>query len=90
MNELTYEQKLAALKAISDVCLRMRDPGNWYVDARERECREGSALVGKYGNGATPQEAVNDDWEQISNHPKVVIGGERTVRWNGFMWQDVK
>jgi hypothetical protein len=74
----------------------MRKPGDWYVDAR-MEIKDGSVLVGAFGNGRTPQEAVDDHWAQYAFLPAdkgpIVLNamGEsrRHVRWNGFMWQDV-
>lgn len=90
---MTYEQKLAALKALTPTHLEMREPGNWYVSAYARECRLNThGLIGHYGNGKTPEDAINDDWEQISTNPRVIINAmspdnRREVRWNGFMWE---
>lgn len=89
---MTWEEKLTAIQALGcDTCLKMRAPGNWYVSVKGREFKEGSMLSGGYGNGRTPEEAVEDDWEQCSV-ALVVINAysdtRRTVRWNGFMWQE--
>jgi hypothetical protein len=96
MVSMTWEQKLQALQALSDVSLRMRKPGDWYVDSR-MEIKDGPVLVGAYGNGKTPQAAVEDHWQQYALLPldkgPIVVDAmrdsRRHVRWNGFMWQDV-
>lgn len=95
MAQLDWEEKLSALQALTDTCLRMRSPGDWYVMAHGRCIGGDGFLRGSYGNGKTPQEAVEDDWRQMTTHPLssyIVVGSgekERRVRWNGFMWVDV-
>lgn len=95
---LTYEQKLAALKAIAPTHLEMRKPGDWYVCASDRAVKKtGSVmLTGAYGNGESPEAAVNDDWEHMLAAGKdgfIVIGAglpsRKHVRWNGFMWESL-
>ena len=96
---MNWEQKLAALMALkffSFEC-RMRKPGDWYCASGGVECvergREGS-LIGRYGNGKTPQEAVLDCWEQLtSDDVKCLVidamsDKRREVKWNGYMWED--
>ena len=94
---LTWEQKLEALQCLGDVCLRMRKPGDWYVSASGREIGGDGCLVGEFGNGTTPEEAVEDEWMRyVTELPLgryIVLGAfsdnRRHVRWNGFMWQDI-
>src|SRR3990167_1741808 len=38
---VTWEQKLAALKSLTETHLKMREPGNWYVSAHAREVQDG-------------------------------------------------
>lgn len=87
---MTTDEKFAALKALTPTHLEMRKPGDWYVRACSRECGDGAMLVSHYGNG-TPQEAIEDDWRQISAHPRVIINvmgkDRREVFWNGYMWR---
>ena len=93
---MDWEQKLDALNALCGHQLIMRKPGNWYVEAN-KEAKDGSILRGAYGNGATPQEAVEDDWrqyvEELSIDQYIVIHAgrntRREVRWNGYMWVDM-
>lgn len=94
---MTWEQKLAALQALMpDTCLRMRKPGDWYVDARGRSIGGDGLLHGNYGNGKTPEAAIENDWLQMTEIPSdryivVQCGGERRqFRWSGFMWSEVK
>ena len=92
---MTWEQKLAALNAIADHALIMRSPGDWYVSARIEIGGRG-LLVGAFGNGKSPQDAVEDHWRQlvdeIDENGDYLIGGNpghtKVVRWNGFMWAD--
>lgn len=92
---MNWEQKLAAFKALGEAHLEMRKPGDWYVADSINVGGDG-CLVGAYGNGATPQQAVEDHWQKLvvdlpldrhlhSRHAGVI----RRVRWNGYMWQDI-
>ena len=93
---MTWEEKFAALQALGDCSLRMRQPGDWYVDARGVDVKEGGMLAGRYGNWTTPEAAVLDHWEryttQVEAGQVVVInamgGSRRHVRWTGYMWRD--
>lgn len=98
---MTWEQKFAAMAALCGwpaVSLRMRKPGDWYVEARGREVSTGrGTLSGRYGNGHSPEAAILDDWcqvvEQLGAEECIVINSglenERRVRWNGYMWESV-
>lgn len=95
---MNHEEKMFALNALAEVSVRMRKPGDWYVD-QNVSVKDGCVLVSAYGNGSTPEEAVNNHWEEIaiktsSMKPIVVIkytdeGSDRKhYFWNGFMWCD--
>lgn len=92
---MNWEQKLAALNAISECRLLMRKPGDWYV-SQSVERKEGHMLASAYGNGATPQEAVENHWTEVAEassytNPIVLSAygpDRREVFWNGFMWAD--
>lgn len=95
-----WETKLHALNALAECKLLMRKPGDWYV-SQQVDVRRGHCLVGVYGNGATPQEAVEDHWNLLTTLPadEYLVGREfwegetctrKAVRWNGFMWDHVK
>ena len=95
---MDWQQKLQAMTSLVgtfNICLKMRKPGDWYVSVQGREILEGSILAGSYGNGSTPQEAVEDDWrkctEDLKPHQCIVTNAygpeRRQVRWNGFMWE---
>ena len=96
MTKVDWEQKLQALNAIGDCKLIMRQPGNWYV-SQGVDVKNIHVLEGRYGNGRTPQEAVEDHWNSLTNlaeHEYVVgregcVGDRTAVRWNGFMWARV-
>lgn len=93
---MTWEEKLAACQALSECSLKMRSPGNWYVQQCGTDITQGSMLVGKYGNGQTPQQAVEDHWlklTELAPQEYIVIrayGEDRlAVKWNGYMWSTV-
>ena len=90
---MNWEQKLMALKALCDTHLCMRKPGDWYVSAYGRDVveSEGCILAGSYGNGRTPQEAVESDWSVIAEPGHALkITGKGYMRWNGFMWETLR
>jgi hypothetical protein len=92
MAELTWEQKLAALQCLADTSLRMRKPGDWFVNANDRFVCGNALQTGSFGNGKSPQEAVEDDWEkmtELSSGRYVQVRDGKRYRWNGFMWLDV-
>jgi hypothetical protein len=85
---VNWEQKLAALIAAGgyDTAVRMRKPGDWYVDGTPRVAENGM-LIGAYGNGATPEEAVNETWRLLAESGKVLrVRDGAYIRWNGYMW----
>lgn len=93
---MTWEEKIQALQAIAECTLRMRKPGNWYVSFNAGIGGDGF-IRGDYGNGKNPEEAVIAHWDIFTtNLPSdryiIVNGnykGEKRVRWNGFMWEDI-
>lgn len=94
---MDWQQKAAALDALAELTIKFRKPNDWYVSQRV-DVKDNAILRGEYGNGTTPQEAVEDHWlHLVTNLEKsplylVAFAGDdrrRAVRWNGFMWQDV-
>lgn len=92
-----WEYKLQALNAIADCHLIMRKPGDWYVSAEMSIKKDGGCtLVGEFGNGNSPQSAVDQHWDKYSeldsDHFVVAkkYGKRVAVRWNGFMWDHVE
>lgn len=93
-HQLDWQQKFAAIKAFAgdfDCALRMRSPGDWYVECGMSIGGDGM-LSGSYGNGATPEEAVTEHWETYSTLPRDRYAVNRRndrARWNGFMWEAI-
>lgn len=96
---MDWQTKAAALNALAAISIKFRKPGDWYV-SQQVEIKDGPILRGDYGNGATPQEAIEDHWERLTElEPgQYLVGREfldgrthrrKAVRWNGFMWEDV-
>jgi hypothetical protein len=102
---MDWQQKAEALAALTEFNIKFRErqwrigaAEPWYVSQRiDVKETGGSVLTGTYGNGSTPQEAVEDHWQRLVDGLKpteylVVRAGDserRAVRWNGFMWVDV-
>lgn len=92
---MNYEQKMAAFIALCDTSVRMRKPRDWYIDC-DVSVKDSSVLIGMYGNGDTPEAAIENHWFQLCENLKpsqylVTRRGDKrhAVRWNGFMWQEV-
>jgi hypothetical protein len=94
---LNWQEKFAAVQVLGEASLRMRKPGDWYVSQMVEvlETEDSSVLVGRYGNGSTPKEAVEDHFNTLTAEQPlhcVVVDAmstrdvRRHVRWNGFMW----
>ena len=98
---MDWQQKLEALQALGDCALRMRSPDDWYVSQNSTELKmhaDDYCLGGKYGNGHSPEEAVEDHWrvlvDDLPPEAMIIIHAmsrerRRQVRWSGYMWKDV-
>jgi len=92
---MNSDQKMAALDAIAECSLKMRKPGDWYVD-QNTEIKRAGILHGEYGNGSTPQEAIDDHFRLIAESGEPIVtnayGGPRRKvhKWNGYMWERVR
>lgn len=98
---MNVKQKWAAIKALDPrASIQCRDLGDFYIED-SAHVGDGSGIqIGKYGNGATPEEAVENHWEIYSTLDQwhYICGALRQddgtykryrKRWNGFMWADV-
>lgn len=92
---LTTDQKFQAINALSPASLKMRQPCDWYVE-QSVEIRDGGILIGEYGNGATPQDAIEEHFEKLTSvkYPRYIVAStgspqRKAVRWNGFMWDHI-
>lgn len=95
-NVMSWEQKLEAMIRLCgarNVSLRMREPGDWYVEVEGRYIGGNGILQGACGNGSTPQQAVEDDWKKyvidIGDDFYIVAPNKLAYRWNGFMWKNL-
>lgn len=92
---MNYEQIMQALQALSvfegDVNLRMRKPGDWYVNCF-CERIEDSVLSGGLVSAVGPEKALEDFWAWATDTRYELRirtrSGPRKVKWNGFMWED--
>jgi hypothetical protein len=97
---MTWEQKYEAMSALVghfNISLKMRKAGDWYVMAKGREIGGNGMLLSAYGNGKTPEKAIEDDWEKYTTElgaGRIIVinaaGKDRCeVRWNGYRWEGV-
>jgi hypothetical protein len=91
---MDWQQKFAAIQAFAgnfDTSIMMRKPGDWYVSSGMSVGGDGM-LSGKYGNGVSPEAAINEHWEIYSTLPfdRYAVNREnKRARWNGFMWDAI-
>ena len=99
MAKLNHNQKLDALRALTGHAeLRRRKDGSWYVRLRGVEIGGNGFLTTVTQGGRTAAAAVNECFEQHTALPDdryvVIHAGypekRRQLRWNGFMWADVR
>lgn len=95
---MTWQQKAAALNALSELQLRIDVNNQWFVHHVRVEIGDGHIRKSIAGRGCTPEEAINDQWrhnvtELDLNGKYLVVNAmgqnRRHVRWNGFMWQEL-
>ena len=93
---ISWQRQFEALKCLGDACLRMREPGNWYVSQDSVNiARRNGVRSGAFGNGETPEKAVQDHWRKYTAEDTVIeyrdleTSTMRYVSWNGFMWASV-
>ena len=92
---LNWQQKAAALNALSPIKILMRGYRDWYV-SQSVEVKGESVLTGAFGNGETPEIAIENHWEQLVDDltpsQYLVVNAyqpdRQAVLWNGFMWAD--
>jgi hypothetical protein len=91
---VNWEEKFMAINALSQASLRMRHPGDWYVE-QSIEIGGDGLLTSVFGNGGTPSEAVDDHWIKITSiqYSKYLVVGHgeqrRHYRWQYCLWKEV-
>jgi hypothetical protein len=91
---MTWMQKLLAMRSLNhDVGPHLRDDGSWYCSVPGQIGGNG-LLSGDFSNGSTHIEAIEGAWAIIENLPQdrhLRVGGMdgKSVRWNGFMFEEV-
>jgi hypothetical protein len=98
-NEMPLHHKALAMEALSKIAVRMDIDGGWFVNqsVEMKERPDSSVLTSITGRGETPDEALFNHWQQLTELPAgafLVIhamhdGHRRHVRWNGYMWADL-
>lgn len=100
---MDYQQMSEALAGLCELSIKFREAQwrigraePWYVSQNIVVKKAGaSTVVGKGGNGNTPQDAIVDHWrtlvDDLSHDEYLIVGSgdsRRAVKWNGFMWAD--
>lgn len=93
---MTYEEKFEAINALGEASVHMRKPGDWYV-SQATEIKDGGMLCGHYGDGTSPEAAIEDHWRvltELNPHQYVVINAagpdRQALSWNGYRWASVR
>ncbi len=91
---MSWEELFMAIKDIApDASLQMRKPGDWYIDGSSVSVAGDGCLVGEYGNGQTPETAVQEHWRKwtllLPENRHLKDHNEVCWRWTGFRWRDV-
>lgn len=95
--ELTWKQKAFAIQSLvgwGKFALKLRDDSSWYTQ-HGIERVEKSVLSSGCESGETPEDAINQLWSWATDlNYHLVVGAftseRKAVRWNGFMWENVK
>ena len=89
---MNYQEKLEALNSLVECSLKMRESGDWYVE-QDVMIGDGSGTgVSVVGNGATPTDAVEDHWKQLTTghtSSEYIIANGNHWKWHKFMWREV-
>lgn len=99
MNPTTTNEKAVAISSLDwfDFQIKIRGNGEWYATTSV-EIKDGSVLKGCMGNGYSPEDAVDELWNNMTKlqpHEYLVVHATNTgtkraaYRWNGFMWAPV-
>lgn len=89
---MNWEEKWAALLALAPGDVKMRRPGSWYAAIRAEQKMKDGFLYGDYGNGPTPEQAVQDAWNVYTKGVQVIYsntGKREEYIWNGWRWVDM-
>ena len=105
MDNLSWEEKYEFLKVICPrASINMRAPGNWYFNS-DMGVGNGSVVSGSYGNGISPQTAVENHFniysqitfERFMSNPKdkreyIRVYGEKEDRYffySKYGWKEI-
>ena len=93
---MNWQQKADALNSLAEIDIKMRKVNDWYI-SQQTEIGGDGILCGEYGNGITPEEAVENHWFLlVDNIPpgKYIVTSARgddrkNWLWNGYMWREL-
>jgi hypothetical protein len=94
---MDWQQKALAMMALVgwyNFSIKLRSNQSWYIQHTGVERKEDARLSGGVQSGKTPEEAVNQCWEWMTDPAYYMVIGagsenRKAKRWNGFMWEDV-
>jgi hypothetical protein len=85
---MTTIEKMKAMNAAFKVRIGLNINDQWYASGPEQG--GDGMLRGMSGRGSSPEEAIDDLWNQIvtmASDRHLRLDDDRRVRWNGFMWE---
>ena len=92
------QQKAETLNALAEISIKLDGNNYWYA-RNNTHLLDGIFLEALSGRGSTPEAAIDDLWERTVALPKpnqtIILNPHhpdfrRSVKWNGFMWDDVE
>lgn len=91
-------KKALTLNDLDPLVLGITHDRKWYAQLSNIEVRHrDGTLWSLFGKGFTVEEAIDNLWDRATNIDEgsylVLKIGRRTVksvRWNGYMWEDVR
>jgi len=93
---MNWQQKADALNSLAEIDIKIRKEKDWDVGQRTELGGDG-VLLGSYGNGTTPEEAIENHWfklvDDIPPGKYIVTSAMNDKRqhwlWNGYMWREI-
>jgi hypothetical protein len=81
---MNWEEKFEIMKNMTHTEICMRKPSDWYISSWM------NIAGGSYGEGHTPEEAINNQWELMTTRSFEISSwkhdGKEYLRWNGFLF----
>ena len=93
---MEWQDKAMALNVLAEISIKVRKQNDWYI-SQATEIGGDGFLTGSYGNGKTPEEAIENHWAKLVGklpQTKYIVtrdhnNKQKWWRWNCFMWKEL-